>query len=49
VVPADDKPNARLIISQIVLDTLRELKLRYPQPTPEQRRALPAIRRMLSK
>jgi polyphosphate kinase 2 (PPK2 family) len=32
VVPADDKQNARLIISQIVLDTLEKLKMSYPEP-----------------
>ena len=31
VVPADDKENARLIVSQIVLDALEELDLNYPQ------------------
>ena len=31
VVPADDKRNARLIISQIVVDTLQSLKLTYPK------------------
>ena len=31
VVPADDKKNARLIISQIILDTLNELKMSYPK------------------
>ena len=33
VVPADDKENARLIISQIILAELEQLKLRYPEPT----------------
>ncbi len=32
VVPADDKLNARLIISRIVLETLKGLKMNYPQP-----------------
>ena len=31
VVPADDKENARLIVSQIVLDTLQGLKMSYPK------------------
>src|SRR5271155_4440833 len=30
-VPADDKENARLIVSQIVLDTLGGLKMSYPK------------------
>lgn len=35
VVPSDDKPNARLIISQVILDTLKTLKMQYPQPGKE--------------
>ena len=31
VVPADDKQNARLIVSQIVLDTFEDLKMSYPK------------------
>src|ERR1700691_310872 len=33
VVPADDKDNARLIISSIVLDAMKSLKLSYPKTT----------------
>ena len=47
VVPADDKGNARLIVSQIVLNSLNELKMAYPQTTPKCRRELKSIRRML--
>jgi hypothetical protein len=32
-VPADDKENARLIVSQIVLDTFEGLKMTYPKRT----------------
>jgi PPK2 family polyphosphate:nucleotide phosphotransferase len=49
VVPADDKENARLIISEIVLDTFRSLKLAYPKPSAEHRRELKAIRNQLVK
>src|ERR1700691_4862425 len=35
VVPADDKENARLIVSRIVLDALDELKMAYPRTTPK--------------
>jgi PPK2 family polyphosphate:nucleotide phosphotransferase len=49
VVPADDKKNARLIISQILLDTLRQLKLEYPKLTGEQQRELRAMRKLLAK
>jgi hypothetical protein len=31
IVPADDKENARLIVSRIVLDALGELKMTYPK------------------
>ncbi|HUD48284.1 MAG TPA: ADP-polyphosphate phosphotransferase [Candidatus Baltobacteraceae bacterium] len=47
VVPADDKENARLIVSQIVLDTLDDLKLAYPKTTAERRRELNSIRKQL--
>ena len=33
IVPADDKANARLIVSQIILDTFKTLKMVYPKPT----------------
>jgi len=49
VVPADDKENARLIISQVVLDTLRDLKMTYPKPSPAFRRELRSIRQLLAK
>lgn len=48
VVPADDKPNARLIVSQILIDTLASLRLRYPAVSPARRRELAAIRRQLA-
>jgi hypothetical protein len=47
VVPADDKLNCRLIVSQIVLDALDELKMTYPQSGPERRRELLSIRKRL--
>jgi polyphosphate kinase 2 (PPK2 family) len=40
VVPADDKQNARLIVSQVILDTLGRLKMRYPEADPAKLRAL---------
>jgi PPK2 family polyphosphate:nucleotide phosphotransferase len=49
VVPADDKQNARLIVSQIVLDTLKDLKMAYPKTSPKRRRELQAIRKLLGK
>jgi len=49
VVPADDKQNARLIVSQIVVDTLAELKMAYPKTSTEHRRELHSIRKQLLK
>ena len=49
VVPADDKENARLIISQIVLDALNELKMAYPKTTAERRLELESIRKQLER
>lgn len=47
VVPADDKKNARLIVSHIVLDTLESLNLNYPETSPERRKELLEIRKRL--
>ena len=49
VVPADDKKNARLIVSQIILDTLKGLKMAYPTADPARRRELLSIRKSLAK
>ena len=49
VVPADDKDDARLIVSQIVLDALRELKPSYPATTQKHRAELKSICKMLAK
>jgi len=49
VVPADDKENARLIVSQILLDTLNELKMTYPKSTAKRRQELKSIRKLLAK
>ena len=48
VVPADDKKNARLIISQVVLDTFAALKMSYPKVSAERKQELLAIRKQLS-
>ncbi len=49
VVPADDKENARLIVSHIVIDTLSQLKMAYPKTTSKRRRELKSIRKRLAK
>jgi polyphosphate kinase 2 (PPK2 family) len=43
VVPADDKEDARLIVSQIILDVLNDLKMAYPKTTSKRRRELKSI------
>ena len=47
VVPADDKKNSRLIISQIFLDAFNELKMAYPKVTAKRRQELKVIRKQL--
>ncbi len=49
VVPADDKENARLIVSQIVMDAFDDLKMAYPKSSPKRRRELQAIGKQLTK
>jgi PPK2 family polyphosphate:nucleotide phosphotransferase len=48
VVPADDKENARLIVSRIVVDTLEVLKMSYPKTSEKRRKELQAIRKQLT-
>jgi len=48
VVPADDKENARLIVSQIVLDTFEGLKMAYPKTTAKRHAELLSIREQLA-
>ena len=49
VVPADDKENARLVVSQIILDTLNGLEMAYPEVSAERRQELQSIRERLIK
>jgi len=49
IVPADDKENARLIVSGIVLEALNELKMAYPKTTEKRRAELLSIRKQLAK
>jgi PPK2 family polyphosphate:nucleotide phosphotransferase len=49
VVPADDKENARLIVSQIMLDTFEGLKMTYPKTSAKRRQELQSIRDQLAK
>jgi PPK2 family polyphosphate:nucleotide phosphotransferase len=49
IVPADHKDDARLVVSQIVLDTFDELKIAYPKTTSKREEELKAIRKQLEK
>jgi PPK2 family polyphosphate:nucleotide phosphotransferase len=49
VIPADDKRNMQLIVSQIVLERLRGLDLHYPVVSDERRKELKHYRAMLLK
>jgi PPK2 family polyphosphate:nucleotide phosphotransferase len=49
IVPADDKLNARLIVSRIVLDAVEALPLSYPKPSTGRRRELRSLRKQLEK
>lgn len=46
-VPADDKHNARLIVSEIILESLRALKMKPPSVSEKQKAELAAIRKEL--
>lgn len=47
IVPADDKKNARLIISQVILESLRDLKMEYPKTSAKRQKELQVIRKQL--
>jgi PPK2 family polyphosphate:nucleotide phosphotransferase len=49
VIPADDKENARLIISHIVIGAFQDLKMAYPKTSPKRRAELRSIRKQLAK
>ncbi|MBX9410519.1 polyphosphate kinase 2 family protein [Pseudomonas baetica] len=49
IVPADNKHNARLIVSKIVLNALEGLKLSYPAVSAARRQELKTIRKQLEK
>lgn len=49
VIPADDKYNARLIVSRVVIDALQDLNMSYPKVTRARRIELSAMRKQLEK
>jgi PPK2 family polyphosphate:nucleotide phosphotransferase len=48
VIPADDKQNAHLIMSQTIEDALKALPLKFPQPDKTRKEELKAIRKLLA-
>ncbi len=48
-IPADDKENARLIVSQILIDAFEDLKMAYPESGEKRVRELQSIRKALAK
>ena len=48
IIPADDKENAALFISQIILDNLKKLKMTYPKPDSKRLKELQSISELLS-
>ena len=49
IVPADDKENARLIVSHVVLDSLKQLRMTYPKADNARRKELQSFRKLLVK
>jgi len=49
VVPADDKPNARLVVASLVVRALETLDMAYPRADARRRRELAALRRQLER
>lgn len=49
IVPADDKENAHLIISQTIVDTLKSLKMSYPKLDAQRQKDLLQMRKRLAK
>ena len=49
IVPADDKKNSRLIVSQAILDAFNGLDMAYPKTTAKRRQELESIRKQLAK
>jgi hypothetical protein len=49
VINISDKQNTRLIISEIILHTLRKLKMKYPVLDEKRRKELRSLRKLLAK
>jgi PPK2 family polyphosphate:nucleotide phosphotransferase len=48
IVPADDKHNAQLIVSQIIVNTLKSLNMSYPKISPTRKKELQSMRDLLA-
>jgi PPK2 family polyphosphate:nucleotide phosphotransferase len=48
VIPADDKENARLLIADVIVESLRDLKVDYPKITAQQRKDLAEAGRLFN-
>ena len=49
IVPADSKDDARVIVSRVIVERLRDLKMTYPKLDPARRRILRSIRKQLER
>lgn len=49
VVPADNKHDTQLIVSQVILETLKNLKISYPTVSPARKKELQEMRKLLEK
>jgi PPK2 family polyphosphate:nucleotide phosphotransferase len=47
IVPADDKENARIIVSQIILDSFDRFRMKYPRSSEKRHKELESIRKKL--
>ncbi|PWU05497.1 MAG: hypothetical protein C5B47_08960, partial [Verrucomicrobia bacterium] len=47
VLPSDNKWFARLMVAEVIIETLRSLDLRFPEITPDQMQQLKQARRAL--
>jgi hypothetical protein len=45
---ADDKKNARLIVAEAIVETLKGMKMSYPRPGSARRKALESVRSTLA-
>ena len=49
IVPADNKWFSHLVVAEVVIETLEQLKLKYPEVDPAKRKELAEVRRRLQK